>query len=97
MAGVGDRRGSGGGNCGNVSLGVLKVANRIFEYFKPKRKEQPRDNRSYGTRLFCWRFNHPKFGWCGGHDDDNWTPKKEAVQSAMQHCEWPSELLEKVV
>ncbi len=63
-------------------------------------KRQPREEKPAhppGTKLYCWKFYHPRFGWCGGHADDNWSPSKHEIESAMKHCEWRSQLLEKVV
>lgn len=45
------------------------------------------------TKEYCWRFLHPKHGWCGGGDDDRWTEKKTEVETAMLHCPYESEIL----
>jgi hypothetical protein len=49
-----------------------------------------------GDRIYCWKFNHPKFGWCGGHADDQWSTDRKVIETRMSYCEWPTELIEAV-
>jgi hypothetical protein len=50
-----------------------------------------------GTTLYCWKFNHPKVGWCGGHDDDHWEEKESIILDRMAYCPYETELISKVV
>jgi hypothetical protein len=49
-----------------------------------------------GTTLYCWKFNHPKFGWCGGHKDDWWEDKESVIRDRMVFCPYETELISKV-
>jgi len=53
-----------------------------------------------GTTLYCWKFNHPKVGWCGGHDDDHWELSEDAIKQRMAICQeefgYETELISKV-
>ena len=49
-----------------------------------------------GAKVFCWRFCHPRFGWVGGGDTDDWDTNSSVIESRMRHCEWPSELIARV-
>lgn len=64
-----------------------------------RRRNQPNEPQppesSVDGKLYCWRFKHPKAGWCGGDPDDRWLANKSEVESAMKYCPYPSELLEK--
>ena len=57
---------------------------------KPGKARKPDENLE-----FCWRFKHPKFGWCGGHTDDRWTTSRTDVETCMRHCQYPTELLQR--
>lgn len=63
------------------------------------RKNENRIKASYpqGTTVYCWKFCHPKFGWCGGSATDDWDTRAAVIESRMQHCEWPSKLIQEVV
>lgn len=61
----------------------------LFKYYKQYERE--------AKTLYCWKFEHPKFGWVGGCDNDRWSPSRIEIESNMRHCEWPSELLIKQV
>lgn len=57
---------------------------------RPEKADKPNENLE-----FCWRFKHPKFGWCGGHPDDRWTSSRADVETCMRHCPYPCELLQR--
>jgi hypothetical protein len=64
-----------------------------------KKNEQPEKGRPKvpaGTILYCWRINHPKFGWVGGDDDDHWEEKESIILDRMAYCMYPCELITKV-
>jgi len=67
------------------------VATQKKEYTNRVRASFPK-----GTRIYGWRFNHPKFGWCGGNNSDDWSENRAVIQRIMLHCEWDSELIEVV-
>jgi hypothetical protein len=64
-----------------------------------KKSEEPEKRASEfpaGTTLYCWRVNHPKFGWLGGHDDDHWEEKESTITDRMEYSLYPCELITKV-
>ena len=67
-----------------------------------KTNSRPHVNRTLGnypagTTVYNYRFLHPKFGWVGGLDTEDWSNKKETVIALMSHVRWPTELIERVV
>jgi len=65
-----------------------------------KKKSQAYNRSRYSwpplTRLYCWRFQHPIAGWCGGTWDDDWSDDIEEIIERMAQCEWPTELIRAV-
>ena len=65
----------------------------------PKRYKHNRNKQSYpqGTKVYCWKFLHPKFGWCGGSCGDDWSANKAEILSRIAACNYPSELIISIV
>jgi hypothetical protein len=49
-----------------------------------------------GTKVYCWKFCHPQFGWVGGGDDNDWSENRGEIEARMKHCEWDAKLIEGV-
>jgi hypothetical protein len=49
-----------------------------------------------GVPLFCWGFDHPKFGKCGGSKDEDWSTSRELMEHRARLCEWPWFIIERV-
>lgn len=58
----------------------------------PNRRRKPK-NEITDTIEYCWAFEHPKYGWCGGHDDDRWTENRNEMLSCMSFCPYKTKLL----
>jgi len=56
---------------------------------------RPRSKDRYppGTVIYSWCFTHPKWGPCGGADNDDWSQNKAEIENRMAYCEWPSQLV----
>jgi hypothetical protein len=64
---------------------------------KEKSINRIKDSYPVGMTVYCWKFCHPKFGWCGGSSTDDWSTHQGEMKSRMQFCEWPSKLITEVV
>lgn len=42
---------------------------------------------------YCWFFNHPVGGWCGGTDDSEWVASKAIVERNAAFCEWETKIV----
>lgn len=45
---------------------------------------------------FCWRFRHPRFGWCGCEENDRWSDRLTVIETNASHCSWPVEIYQRV-
>jgi hypothetical protein len=77
---------------------IMAAVNRIKGVSgntKCKRHSFNRVKGSYkrGTTVYCWKFLHPKFGWCGGCFEDDWSANKAEIEQRMALCTYPSELI----
>lgn len=50
-----------------------------------------------GDVVYCWQFEHPIAGTCGGNADEDWSTDRRVIEARAVLCPYPWTIIEKVV